>query len=160
MINRFDANEVRENLDIFKGEISLPKLESPDKIESILQDLSNHMALKRLDPIALNEYAVLLGIYSTYLTMEMNRYITQRNWCDANLQHIIGRELDNVEGYGYQEKSHKIVSLHPEASKLDEKKLLIQTKIDYISGIAQKLQFMCDMLKNLAYSKSKQGDYS
>lgn len=160
MDNRFDPKEIRAEIDKFKGSVWLPKLEAPENIESVLKELASYQTLRGLDPVKLNEYAVTIAVYSTYLTMEFNRYVTERNWCESNIEHIIGRELENVEGYGYQEKSHKIRSLHPEAIKLDEKKLLAQTKIDYISNVSQKLQFLCEMLKNLAYSKSKQGDYS
>lgn len=101
------------------------------------------------------EYAVLLGNYSLYLTMQENRYTAFVGWCESNLKIIVGKNIQNVEGY-FNEKDTFIRATETHAVELSDMKLIAQAKLDSIKWIAQKIQHMSSIIERLSNEKSKE----
>lgn len=150
--NRLKPLEIRERLEIFKAEIRFPSIKPPDKISDILNKLIDISTLKVLTAEQLSEHMVLLAGYNLYLCEQENRLIATINWCESNIKYIIGKNVDQIEGF-FTEKELKIRANEQNAQELEKIKLEMQVKLDSIKNLGFKIDFVTNNLKNLYYER-------
>lgn len=152
MSNRFSGEEVKEDLEFYKAEISFPEFQAPSNIQEAINSLSNH---RTLDPQTLHEKAIDFALYSLYLTQEENKLNALINWCNGNLRVIIGEEASNYPGTWYKEKEDIIIATHEMAKQLDSIRSLASVKLDTIRYMSQRMQILSEALKKFSYSKQR-----
>ncbi len=158
--NRFSPDEYTERLESMKAEIFFPNFRPPENIETIINELSNQAALRKLAPQDLSEYAIMLASYATYLSSQENRLTAFINWCEGNIKFVIGKRLDDVPewlGNYYPTLDTYIRSHEENAISLENRKSVAQVKLDSIKFIAQRLQYLSETIKTLIFEKGKLG---
>lgn len=153
--NRFDLGEMGEKVEVMKSEIGFPEIRASPNIVQIINNLSNIDFIQKLHPTTISEYSVLLASYSLYLTTQENKYKAYVNWCEANLEHLVGTLLPDAIGYGFDEKNLVIRANHDKCRELNDQKLIAMTKLEVIRNTSIKLEFVCNTLKNLYFEKRK-----
>lgn len=154
--NRFDPQHMSEEIAVMKAEMHFPEVQPSEDINNILAKISSIQHIKRLAPDELNEFALLISVYSLYITQEENRLKSKISWCESNIKYIVGRESKNVDGY-FQEKDLFIRSTEETARKLGIVKSEAEVKLEQIKYVSNKLQHISEMLKNLSFEKRKVG---
>jgi hypothetical protein len=76
-----------------------------------------------------------------------------RDWCEANIDSIIGREISNTNGYGLGEKSLIIKRNDPVAKELESAKIQFASKVTMLEDIDRKIEFLANSMKSLAIEK-------
>lgn len=139
----------------FKANMRLLNLKVPDEVESVLHRDRSYMSGASAEDLYID--SARLSQYSLYVKNEFNRLKANISWCDANINSILGRELQNTEGYGIKEKSLIIIRNDPVAKELQSIKDTCETQLMSIEDIDRKIEFMSSSLKNLAFEKSYRG---
>lgn len=154
-MNRLIPDETKVEVEKMKAGIAFPNLKAYSDISDLINALGTPHVLQKLSPLDLAERAVTLSVYSLALTAEESRIRSYVNWCEANLKYIVGKKLDAAPGYGFNEKDAYIRANEEMAQTIDENRLMAQAKLDQLSFIAQKIHYIADAIKNLAYEKNK-----
>lgn len=155
--NRFDRNQAIDDITLLNAEAAIPDITPDDNIQKIIRECSNINLLQKLDPVRLSEYATILACYVFYLNKIENELKYKISWFESNINHIIGKQLDNYDGYGFQEKSSKIKSNESQAKEYDTSRHRYQTQLEYLSNLTFSLRLIIESLKNLSMSKARQG---
>ena len=79
------------------------KINCPEEIDEILNLNRYQLKTTATDDLYIN--AIKLAQYSLYIKRDINKAKAVLSWCEANINSIIGRELNNTNGYGLGEKS-------------------------------------------------------
>lgn len=159
-MNRLDMEDMGDRIQSFKTDIRFPLIDPPDNITEIITKVSNGTTLKALSGIELQEYAIILSSYALYLSMQENQIEAKFNWAENNIKFIVGKNLQEVEGYGFNEKDSYIRANEPTAVTLHDKKLEFQAKKESIKFIAMKIHNLADHLRSLGLEKTKERRYS
>lgn len=157
LLNRFDLGEMGEKVESMKAEIGFPEIKTSPNVITIINNLSDIGFIQKLHPTTISEYSVLLSTYSLYLTTQENKFKAYVNWCEANLQHLVGTLIGEAPGYGFEEKNQVIRSNYDKAKELEEQKLIAVTRLEVIRNTSIKLEFICNTLRNLYFEKAKAG---
>jgi hypothetical protein len=155
-LSRFDESNFDVESSAIMADVSFPRLRPPTNVQAIMDDLSDRTKIKSLSPNDIREYSILLAAYNFYLCSEENKLRSYVNWCEGNIKHIVGLNMAEVDGYGFHEKDHKIRSCEPNAAALSEKKLAAEIKLNHLSFLGQKLQFLIESLKGMGYEKARE----
>lgn len=146
-----EQEELKKQLDEFVSKMHLPTIECPKEIDVVIGITKND--IMNLSREKLAEYGIVLAQYSLYIQRQRNIINGKIAWCDAQINSIFGRELSNVQGYGFQEKSLKILRSDINASRLNEAKTLLNIKAIQIEDIDKKIDYLSKSINNLSYVK-------
>lgn len=153
--NRHDVAEFTTAVEIMKSNMNFPNIKPPKNIGAILDIVSDTDAIRKLSGEQVAEYSVVLSAYSLYLGMEENRYTTFLNWCEGNMAFIVGKFVQDVDGYGFNEKNAYIRANEEHAVELNAKKLMAETKLTTIKFLSGKMDILAKQLQSLAYEKGR-----
>lgn len=126
-------------------------IKEPEEISEILN--LNKSQLKSLSAEDLLINAIKLSQYAIYVKAKINKIKSIVSWCDANINSIIGRELQNTNGYGLNEKSLIIKRNDNVAKELENVKVNLMVSATQIEDIDRKVEFMSNAIKALASEK-------
>jgi len=146
-----DKKEIQEKMAEFRSKVKLLNLKIPDEIETILSLDRSYLSSAPRENLCVD--SVRLSQYALYIKSESNRLKANISWCQANIDSIIGREINNTEGYGIKEKSLIIVRNDPVARELESIKSVCETQLNSIDDIDRKIEFMANTLKNLSFER-------
>lgn len=154
--DRYNAVAAGEELEKFRSEIKYPNIQAPAEISRVIEETSNLAVLRKLDPASIYEYSTIISAYALYLSQEANRIEAKMKWLEANIKHIVGKNLTEVPSNitFFTEKDLYIRSNEKMAAELELKKLAQQTKYESIKFISQKMQFLSETLQGLARERS------
>jgi len=145
---------IKQDLAIFKNKINFPDIKVPDDIQNIIN--CTRQQLKTLDKEELCIYQIKLSQYSLYIKIQMNQLKANVDWCEANINSIIGREIKNCEGlYGFKEKEVYLKRNDQHAKALEEERLSNKAKITIIEDLDKKIEFLSNSMKNLLFVKNR-----
>ncbi len=150
------ANEVSEfdvKYENAMAKINMPLIRPPTELQKIINDTGNKALLATLNPRDTVEYAILLNSYALYLTMAENKLLAEYNLYENTIKRIVGENVAEVNGYGFNEKDTYIRANEPHAKDLESKKTSIQVEIDSMKYLSQKFQMLAENLKNLSFAK-------
>lgn len=154
-LNRLDPDSLSLDMIDFKNKINYPDRIQSEDISDLINNLIKADGLRNMDIHTLNEYAMKMSAYALYVQVEKNKLKTKYDWYEANIKYIVGNNLPEAYGYGFVEKDHCIRSLNPSAQTMEEKKLLIQAKLNMLDGLAEKIHFIVNNIKSIVYSRGK-----
>jgi len=157
-MDRLNRQDINEQMETFLAEVRLPDIQISDDIIKILGDLNKIEKIRTLHPLELSEYSVLLASYALYLASQENKLLAWSKWCEDNLQFIVGKQLQNAYGYGYQEKAIFIRSNDKNATEIDSLRLLAEAKLNRVRNLSKQLNLLSDTVRNLAFAKGKYGN--
>jgi len=143
--------EIQEKMSEFKTGLKLINLSIPSEVETLLSASRDY--LKNMSSEELCIDSIRLAQYSLYLKSEINRLKSNITWCNANINSILGRELENTNGYGFTEKSLIIIRSDPVARDLEGIKSLCETQFVAIEDLDRKVDFLSSCVKNLAFER-------
>lgn len=143
--------EIQERMAEFKSGLKLVNLSAPSEIESILSSSRDYLKNTCSEDLCVD--SIRLAQYSLYLKSEINRLKSNISWCDANINSIIGRELQNTHGYGVKEKSLIIIRNDPVANDLGGIKSLCEVQLISVEDLDRKVDFLSSCIKNLAFER-------
>lgn len=153
--DRYSSKEMGDLIRSYKIEIGFPAIDTPKGVTEILAKVSNYSTLKVLTSVELIEYATVLQCYAFYLTCEEGRHKAYLNWLENNIAHIVGKNLNEVQGY-WNEKNSYIRATEPLAAELGKYSLTAQAKLDSIAWSSQKIGAVAKQLETLADAKIKE----
>lgn len=148
MLNK---QELEQTLSDFKIDIKLIKISVPEEVNLILNLTRKDLFNRSSEELAVD--AIQLAQYSASIHNEKNKCEAVKVWAEANLKSIIGRELENYTGYGYQEKSVKISRNDEQAHAFFKLIATMESKIASIAEIDKKIDFIVSSIKNLCFVK-------
>lgn len=123
----------------------------PEEIDNIIN--LNRSQLKAMSGEELSINTIRLAQYALFIKTEINKIKSSEDWCQANIDSIIGRELSNTTGYGLAEKSLIIKRNDPVAKELEQTRLTFSTRLLMLEDIDRKIEFLANSLKSLAIEK-------
>jgi hypothetical protein len=133
-----------------QGTVSL-NFTVPEEIDTII-NLSRQQ-LKSIGGEELSINCIRLAQYALFIKTEINKMKSARDWCEANIDSIIGREISNTNGYGLGEKSLIIKRNDPVAKELESAKIQFASKVTMLEDIDRKIEFLANSMKSLAIEK-------
>lgn len=151
LTNRLDEKEVQAKIESFKADISYPHFRAPENINTVISDVVNLVKLRKACIRDILEYNIILNSYSLFLASQESRLKAYIGWCESNCKFIVGQNIDKSPGYGFDEKNTYLRANMKELQELENKKLLAQTKADYISFITNKIYALVESLKDLRF---------
>lgn len=156
-MNRYDINETAQEVKAWKEGINYPNFKPQNNFDELFGKLLT-IDITKLDIQSAEQYLLQLTAYSLYVQIEMNKVKSMFTWYENNIKHVVGKELINVPEYvgrffpaqdAYVRSNNKITQ------EMDEDKTKYQIKLQLIENIANKIDFICDALKAVIYSKRK-----
>lgn len=158
------------------SEIETDEVDLPHKLAQLEQLLAEYESKLFLNTITLREVDLsitkqemmamhsrdLLGLcwdfaqYAMALQRERNKHQSRNNWAHSNLTRILNREALSYSGYGWQEKTSAALADNSYAQKLDQLKEKSRLALDRLEGIAQKVEFLSKLAKDMSYSNRMQ----
>jgi|694.fasta_scaffold38267_4 hypothetical protein len=143
-------NKILEKINQMQGTVSL-NFTVPEEIDTII-NLSRQQ-LKSIGGEELSINCIRLAQYALFIKTEINKMKSARDWCEANIDSIIGREISNTNGYGLGEKSLIIKRNDPVAKELESAKIQFASKVTMLEDIDRKIEFLANSMKSLAIEK-------
>ncbi len=140
-----------KQMEEFKAKIGLVAMKPPEEIELLLSMTRDEMKLKDKQELSID--ASRIAQYALFLAMQSNRLKSNITWCNANLDSIIGRELNNTQGYGLKEKTLVIIRNDSVAQEMSSIKTLCETQLATILDLDRKIEYYSTTLKNLTFTK-------
>lgn len=157
-INRFDAKHIATDIAIFDSEIKYPAFPNDNDMTDILKRVSNRSYVKSStvqemlsDLLAIENYALLLQDQEN----QARRII---NWCENNLEYLVGQEAESIPDYIGTYMPNRLIYIkanHAKGQELDKQRLLAQIRLDTISKIHFGLQRMADALKTAIHMRKE-----
>lgn len=144
-------NKIQDEVKNFKDALLISSLKIPEQIEELLNMSRADMLAKDKQTLLID--AAILARYAMNLRSEVGKLRARISWCQANIDSIIGREIPNVTGYGYNEKAKQIIRNDTTARKLDQSRMLYQSQLDSIEELDRKVEFFANCIKNIAFIK-------
>ena len=123
----------------------------PEEIDNIIN--LNRSQLKALASEELSINCIRLAQYALFIKTEINKIRSAEEWCQANIDSILGREVSNTNGYGLAEKSLIIKRNDPVAKELEQARLQFSTKLRMLEDIDRKIEFLANSHKSLSIEK-------
>lgn len=157
-MSRLDPKEISSEITSMKQEINFPVFTAKHSLAPLFENLLNSDFIQKMDGQTAQQYLLQISAYSLYVQIEQNKIRSYLNWCESNIKHIVGKELINVPrevGTYFTSQDVYIRANHKTANDLEEEKLKCQAKLDIIFDITKKMDFICDALKTIIYSKRK-----
>lgn len=142
--------KILEKINQMQGSVSL-NFTVPEEIDSIIN--LNRAQLKSISGEELSINCIRLAQYALFVKTEINKMKSARDWCEANIDSIVGRELNNTNGYGLGEKSLIIKRNDPVARELEATKIQFSSKLTILEDIDRKIEFLANSMKSLAIEK-------
>lgn len=147
---------IKEDIEMLKAELHLPKFQAPDKVEEIFDLCNSYEKLTHTDPVQLLTFATLLSSYGLFLTSETNLLSARHDHWERIIQKRVGVLAKNADGFSFKEKELFIRTNDPEAIAADEKKSNIKTLLTTISFLSLKINNLVESLTNLARARQNQ----
>ena len=144
-------DDIQKKMNDFRGNLKLLNLSVPNEIERLLNADRSYLKSTPREELCID--SIKLAQYSLYLKSEANRLKSNISWCEANINSIIGREVQNVDAYGVKEKSLIITRNDPVARDLEGIRTLCQTQLHSIDELDRKVDFLSSCFKNLAFER-------
>ena len=142
--------KILEKINQMQGSVNL-NFTVPEEIDSIIN--LNRSQLKSISGEELSINCIRLAQYALFVKTEINKMKSARDWCEANIDSIVGRELNNTNGYGLGEKSLIIKRNDPVARELEATKIQFSSKLTMLEDIDRKIEFLANSMKSLAIEK-------
>lgn len=152
-MSRFDSKIMSANIQLMKTEMKLPTIKPSNDIQSIIDNITNGK-MNGISAYDLYGYASKLSVYSLYIKGEINSLKSKLDWLEGNIKNIVGKNIRNVEGYGYNEKESFIRANDEIASELDAQSLATKAKINILWGIDEKIHYLSNIIQNVAKERS------
>lgn len=144
-------DDMMKQMEEFKTKIKMVNMKPPEEIELLLSMTRDEMKIKDKQELSID--AARIAQYALFLAMQSNRLKSNIGWCNANLDSIIGRELNNVTGYGLKEKTLVITRSDPIAQEMTNIKTLCETQLATILDLDRKIEYYSTTIKNLTFTK-------
>lgn len=144
----------QSELDEFEDKLAIPRT-CPMEIENRSKVVLNMppAVLRGLTKEQCCEDAYVLQQFGFYLQKAANREQSTITMADSALRRVVGKHIDQVQGYGLVEKTMKVVRQNEVADKFDKMKTDAQARLDRISYLSQKAEGMSKTLMCLAKAK-------
>lgn len=142
--------KILEKINQMQGSVNL-NFTVPEEIDSIIN--LNRAQLKSISGEELSINCIRLAQYALFVKTEINKMKSARDWCEANIDSIVGRELNNTHGYGLGEKSLIIKRNDPVAKELEGARIQFSSKLTMLEDIDRKIEFLANSMKSLAIEK-------
>jgi len=123
----------------------------PEEIDNII-NLSRG-DLKNMAGEELSINCIRLAQYALFIKTEINKVKSAHNWCEANIDSIVGREAANTTGYGIGEKTLIIKRNDPVAKELEAARIQFASRLTMLEDIDRKIEFLANSMKSLAIEK-------
>ena len=123
----------------------------PEEIDNIINLSRGELKDSSGEDLSIN--CVRLAQYALFIKTEINKMKSARDWCEANINSIIGREANNTNGYGIGEKSLIIKRNDPVAKELEATRIHFSSKVSLLEDIDRKIEFLANSMKSLAIEK-------
>lgn len=141
---------ILEKINEIQGTVNL-NFTVPEEIDNIIA--LNRAQLKSIGGEELSINCIRLSQYALFIKTEVNKIRSSEEWCKANIESIIGREINNTNGYGLAEKSLIIKRNDPVAKELESVRLQFSTRLRILEDIDRKIEFLANSMKSLAIEK-------
>lgn len=146
--------QFEDNLEQYSVSLGLNFIKYNNAVQRAF-DLSEQ-DIKNMDAAELGEISYFLSNYSLYIQKESNREIAKKNWASANLNKIVANNSSGFSQYmKYEEKVCNICNTNSAALELNKIIVACSTKIDELTGVADKLNSMAYRLDELHKTKRK-----
>lgn len=109
--------------------------------------------IKSMSPEEMDENAVLLANFSVHIQKQININTSRINWAESRLGQIIAKQCSNVKAYSYEERRLIIIHNNEHAIKLNEILEICRSRLDRISFIIQRCEFLSNKLSQSSYTK-------
>lgn len=143
-------NKIVDKINQMQGSVSL-NFTVPEEIDSIIN--LTRAQLKSMGGEELSINCIRLSQYALFIKTEVNKMKSARDWCEANIESIVGREVSNTNGYGIGEKSLIIKRNDPVARELESARTQFAYKLTMLEDIDRKIEFLANSMKSLAIEK-------
>ena len=144
-------DEVASKLQEFYKEVTFPSITAPKEIQELLNVSREDIRNKDKEELSID--AVVLSQYAMYITIQMNKLRAKLSWCDFQIDSIIGRELSNTSGYGFQEKSLIIKRNDEVARSVEQVRSLLLIKLATLKDLDEKIKDISKAILSLQYVK-------
>lgn len=152
-MSRFDQKQMSADIQLMKTEMKIPIIKPSDDVQGIMNTIMNN----KLDGVGIHDlynYSAKIAVYALYIKGEINSLRAKQDWLESNIKNIVGKNIRNVEGYGYNEKECYIRANDELASQLDEQLINNKAKLNVLYGTDEKLQYIANILQNIAKERS------
>jgi len=143
-------NKIVEKINEMQGSVKL-NFTVPEEIDNIINLSRGELKSMVGEELSIN--CIRLAQYALFVKTEINKMKSARDWCEANIESIVGRELSNTNGYGLGEKSLIIKRNDPIAKELEGVRLQFSSKLTMLEDIDRKIEFLANSMKSLAIEK-------
>lgn len=158
-MNRLDIDSMGDKVGAFKNDLGFPLIDPPQNITEIITKISNGSILKTMSGLELQEYSVILSSYALYLSIQENQLDAKIHWAESNIKFIVGKNVQAVNGYGFNEKDAFIRATEVNAVELHDIKLEMQTQKEAIKFTSMRIHNLAEHLRSLGIEKTKEHRY-
>jgi len=141
-------------LDDYEKGIGLPIYNNPVPTEELEKYLSmNRDIIERLSADECAIIAIRLLQFGVHIQRAQNREISRVSWAKNELKMTIANEVNNYEGYGYEQKSAQAIKGNSHASKVNQIAIYAQQRVDRLNFVSNGLKNLADMLRSIQFNK-------
>jgi hypothetical protein len=110
--------------------------------------------LKAMSADECGEAAVLLAQLSLYLQRIINEEHSRFSWAEESIKKIIAPMLSNYKAYSFEERKLCAINDNIEAQTLDKVRVNAKIRIDRMSYLATRIEFLSKTFLDLQRSKN------
>lgn len=143
-------NRIIDKITEMQGSVRL-NFTVPEEIDNIINLSRGELKSMAGEELSIN--CIRLAQYALFIKTEVNKMRSAHNWCEANIDSIIGREAANTTGYGIGEKTLIIKRNDPVAKELESTRIQFASRLTMLEDIDRKIEFLANAMKSLAIEK-------
>jgi len=148
--NQFDEKQIAAAIGIYDSELQFPSFPNNNNMTEVLGRVVSGKYAKTASVQDMLDDLLMIENYAVFLMDQENKQKRIINWCQSNLENLVGHEADNIPDYigtYLQNRICYVKGNSPKGQILDRQRIVAQVKLDSISRIQYGLQRIADAIK-------------
>lgn len=132
-------SRLHKMLQKYETDLNLPIYRKESKVEFYLNISTEN--IKKLSRDDYAEASLILSRYSMFLQQEQNTQKAMVDWAESLITITIADQVDQYQGYSYQERKMKAIKANEYTRKLYQLQGLAKVKLNTIDFLATRVSF-------------------
>lgn len=157
-INRFKAEDMAGEIGVFDSDLKYPSMPNNNDMTEVLKRVTSGTYAKTATVQEMLNDLLMIEGYAVFLQDNENKQRRIINWCQDNLEYLVGQEGESIPDYIGNYMPNRLTWIkanHATGQQLDKQRIVAQVKLDTIAKIHFGLQRIADAVKTCIHMRKQ-----
>lgn len=160
-VNRFSGEDMLIEIQDFTSKIRYPQFPNEADMSATLKRVASGSYAKSATIQQMLDDQIVIESYALFIQDQQNEQRRIINWCQSNLEYLVGQEAENIPDFIGQYMPNRLIYVKANNAKaqiLDKQRLVAQIKLDTIDSVHFGLNRVCNALKTAIDMRKRRYD--